>query len=216
MKRRPVIGLCGYARAGKDTMAKAVLGAPLHFQRFAFADELKHDVSQAMQKALNLAGRDADAITVGGIMIDMKEQIRPMLVGWGAGMRAVDPGHWIKRLDRLMRVSLTRPVDPRGACASGSYDPRFQMMTCRCIITDVRYKDEADWVRSLGGTVVWLSRPGIGPANDEECEKTKPDYCDLTLGLGGTIEENQACFRGFATGWLARCQRGEETDAETR
>lgn len=212
MMRRPIIGLCGYARAGKDTMAKAIIGEQtrLCFQRFAFADELKDDVSKAMRKALNTSGIPADPINVAGIMSDMKEQIRPMLVGWGAGLRAVDPGHWIKRLERLMRITLDYPIDPRSACASGSYDPRFRFKTCRCVITDVRYKNEADWVRSLGGLVVWVERPGVYAANDEELFKTLPDYCDVRLVLDKGVEENQAMFCKIAEDWLDQCRQGDK------
>jgi hypothetical protein len=214
--KRPIIGLCGYARAGKDTLAKAIIGERTgwYFSRFAFADELKDDVSKAMRKALNAAGQPVDMIYVAGIMSNKKEQIRPMLVGWGAGMRAIDPGHWIKRLEQMMRLTLARPIDPPSACASGRYNPGFQRMTCRSVITDVRYLNEADWVRSLGGLVVWIERPGVFAANDEELFKTLPDYCDVRLLLDGSIEENQVKFCKIAEDWLDQCRQGEE-NAET-
>lgn len=209
MKRRPIIGLCGYARTGKDTLAKAITGEDtrLCFSRFAFADELKDDVSKAMRNALSAAGQSVDPTYVAGIMSDMKEQIRPMFVGLGAGMRAIDPQHWIKRLYWRMCVALDRPVDPPPAGASGQHDPGFRGMTCRCVITDVRYKNEADWVRSLGGLVVWIERPGVYAANDEELFKTLPDYCDVRLPLDGSIEENQAKFCKIAEDWLDQCRQ---------
>ena len=35
-------------------------------------------------------------------------------------------------------------------------------------ITDVRFKNEAEWIKSLGGYIFQISRDGFGPANEEE------------------------------------------------
>jgi hypothetical protein len=211
MKRpkKPIIGLCGYARTGKDTMAAAVTCEPLSFMRFAFADELKSDVSEAMLHALIASGQHVDSIDVSRVMSGQKEKIRPMLVGWGAGMRAVDSDHWIKRLTRIIHARTLFPCD--------SQYGKLPRLTSRCVITDVRYLNEADWVRSLGGIVVWIERPGVFAANDEELFKTLPDYCDVRLILDGSIEENQAKFCKIAEDWLDQCRRDSQGDhdAET-
>ena len=205
MTRRPIIGLCGYARAGKDTMAKAIIGAPLYFMRFAFADALKRDIKAAMDAALREARR---APTYTNEIEDwfrdpvMKEKLRPMLVGWGAGMRAVDPDHWIKRLYTSLRPLTLLANDPPADDVA--------RLTCRCVITDVRYKNEADWVRSLGGLVVWVERPGVYAANDEELFKTLPDYCDVRLVLDKGVEENHAMFCKIAEDWLDQCRQGDK------
>jgi hypothetical protein len=193
-------------------MAVAVTCDPLYFMRFAFADALKKDIKAAMDLALRAAYRPSSYVNeIEDWFHDpvMKEKIRPMLVGWGAGMRAVDSDHWIKRLARNMHPMTLLRCDP------SNEDTR--RVTSRCVITDVRYLNEADWVRSLGGLVVWIERPGVFAANDEELFKTLPDYCDVRLLLDGSIEENQAKFCKIAEDWLDQCRQCPQGDhdAET-
>ena len=79
------IGLCGYARTGKDTAAAGLDG----FRRFAFADALKADAARALESLGIMAHWDSPVF---------KEQWRPFLVALGAGMRGIDPDYWVKRL----------------------------------------------------------------------------------------------------------------------
>lgn len=80
-----------------------------------------------------------------------KEEWRWLLVGWGRMRRAQDRDYWIKQL--YLRIA---PVD------AGTW-----------IIPDLRYENELQWVQKQGGLVIGLSRPGFGPANDEERESIK-------------------------------------------
>jgi hypothetical protein len=70
-----LIGLCGYARVGKDECCKA-----LGFARAAYADALKAAVDPLFP---------ADT---------PKEIRRPMYVEYGRAMRQIDPDHWIDLL----------------------------------------------------------------------------------------------------------------------
>lgn len=74
-----------------------------------------------------------------------KKQIRDFLVCRGAGRRAEDPFYWVKKLAASIEAH-SGPV----------------------LIDDVRYANEANWLRGLGGVVVGVSRWGVQPANTEE------------------------------------------------
>lgn len=79
-----IIGLCGYSKVGKDTVA-AVLE---NYTRLAFADALKCEVSIMLASQgfdVNLWGED-------------KEQWRDLLVLWGRKRRALDADYWIKQM----------------------------------------------------------------------------------------------------------------------
>ena len=85
-----------------------------------------------------------------GIEVDLwgedKEKWRDMLVFWGRKMRSIDIDYWVKQL--YMRTG--------------------QDTEKRICITDVRYPNEVRWIKSKGGIVIGLERPGYGPANEEE------------------------------------------------
>jgi hypothetical protein len=59
----------------------------------------------------------------------------------------------------------------------------------KAVFSDVRYPNEADAVRKLGGKVWRVSRPGVGPANDHESEHALNDYkFDQVVENSGTID----------------------------
>jgi hypothetical protein len=118
-----------------------------------------------------------------------KETWRWLLVGWGRMRRAQDRDYWIKQL--YLRIT---PID------QGAW-----------IVTDVRYENELRWIKKHGGLVIGLTRPGFGPANDEERESIKQiriQYPDLPwLVNDGTARELEIAAReiikAFYTG---RCK----------
>jgi len=81
-----IYGLVGYARAGKDTVAKFVCQEKSCARR-AFADALKREVSDNLYHAVNQRIHFSDD----------KEKIRfrNLLVAWGEAVRELDPERWI-------------------------------------------------------------------------------------------------------------------------
>lgn len=75
-----------------------------------------------------------------------KAQSRPAYVCVGELGRAEDPERWVKILEDIM---------PKEG---------------DIIIDDLRYANEAGWARRLGGLLLYINRPGIGPANGVEYE----------------------------------------------
>ena len=68
----------------------------------------------------------------------------------------------------------------------------------RAIITDIRYDNELDWVKSKGGIVVAVHRPGYGPVNDHKSETNTTRLlalADTTVTNNDTIEELAARVR---------------------
>ena len=128
-----ILGLCGYARVGKDTLCEQLQ----NFQRVAFADILKLQVKQM----LKVCGIEAD------LWGEDKEQWRDMLVFWGRKMRSRERDYWVKQL-------YARHAEA--------------MQNDRVCITDVRYLNEANWVRKHGGLVIGIERPGFRANNEEE------------------------------------------------
>lgn len=118
-----------------------------------------------------------------------KEEWRWLLVGWGRMRRAQDRDYWIKQL--YLRIA---SVDPDA-----------------WIISDLRYTNELAWVQKQGGLVIGISRPGFGPANDEERESIKQiriQYPDLPWLINdGTPRELEIAARGIIKAfYTGRCK----------
>jgi hypothetical protein len=110
-----------------------------NFQRLAFADVLKSELDAFLQERLKISAFTKNKIE--------KEIIRPILVCWGTEIRRKqNQEYWIDILKSRMNASSSENF----------------------VITDVRYLNEAKWILNGGGRVICISRPGIGPANEEE------------------------------------------------
>jgi len=140
-----LIGLSGFARSGKDTFyqrSHAFLNkAKKKSCRFAFADALKEECDELLSKYTSIS-----AFTENN---KDKELIRPLLVTYGTEIRRkLDPNCWIKKIqDRVI----------------SKLDEGYYVF-----VTDVRFKNEAEWIRINGGTLINIARSGCPPANHEE------------------------------------------------
>lgn len=146
-----LIGLCGFAGAGKNAIADAMA-----WPTAAFADSLKQDID-------GLEGLvDLDLFTGEP---SHKERLRPLLVAYGVAMRSFDRDYWISRL----------------------YYSHESRKTGKCVITDVRYLNEARYILNHGGLLFYIHRPGIVAANDEEYRSISV----IMSEIGPTVIENE-------------------------
>ncbi len=104
LKGKTVIGLCGYARSGKDTMGKMMV-EKLGFKRISFGDVLKRDLDEYMRpqvfndllnKGVDIKMEDVNFYSPKSI--EIKEILRPYMI-WFAEMMKSKNGqqHWVNR-----------------------------------------------------------------------------------------------------------------------
>ena len=163
MSKVRIIGICGYARSGKNEAAKGLSDT---WKQVGFADALKQEALIAIRLSLIAAGHNPPP-DLGTLFTnpETKELYRPFLVEYGRTMRKLDPDHWVRRLFREMDKD-------------SSY-----------VITDVRYENEVAFVRKEGGLVIEIIRPGVGPANEEEKVSMERVNADYHIYNNGTVEQ---------------------------
>lgn len=91
-----MIGLCGYARAGKDTAALGMIG----YVRKAFADALKVEAAAYSMSVYRINPMHCTP--------EEKEQIRWFLVGHGRARRMQNQDYWIESLESSLPDALPR------------------------------------------------------------------------------------------------------------
>lgn len=164
----PLIGIVGRKRAGKDTIA-ARLVEKWRYVRYAFADSLK-DLSGLVLDGLNFdrshigwTGRDWT-----GAKSDLGRQLL-VTVGDGA-RRTIDPEMWVGALSRRVEANA----------------PQF------VVVSDVRYPNEARWVRANSGTLIRVTRPDVDLDETDACERfTDTIACQYSIQNDDTIETLQ-------------------------
>lgn len=156
-----IIGISGNARVGKDTLG-------LNFQKVLKDHDIKSELysfADELKKSVNdflIKETGISAFTE-----DSKEKslIRPFLVCWGTEiMRSIDDNIWIDRLQNNIK------------------DDRVS------IITDLRFLNELEWLKSHKGLSVFISRIGIDPANDYEKKNNR---------ILSELSDNNFCIGNF-------------------
>ena len=142
-----IIGLSGYARSGKDTVAKYLVENH-GFVRVAFADTLRNILSE-LNPILEDGHRLNEAVKMYGwdITKSKYDEVRRLLQVLGvAGRELIAEDVWIG-------AALKTPTN--GAPV---------------VISDVRFKNEADVIKKLGGSIWRVVRPDTAPVNSHVSE----------------------------------------------
>lgn len=158
---QPLVGLIGFARAGKDTLAKE-----LGYHRIAFADPLKELALyinplidggalglMPLQSLIEQVGWDKAKETA----VNSPNGTRPFLQDLGVGVRLLlGQNTWVE-------------------AALAKYDPGQPT-----VFTDVRFPNEVEAIRGRGGVIVRVTRLSLNPPNAHVSESlvttVEPDY----------------------------------------
>lgn len=162
---RRLIGLSGYARSGKDTVAEMLW--PFGYVRRSFATPLK-DAVYALDP---LVGQD------------MTERVAALVdeYGWDEVKVGVPEA---RRLLQRMGTEVGRVLfgeDFWVERAFASLRPGAAY-----VFADCRFPNEAKAIRAAGGQVWRVERPGVGPITDHPSETSLDDWdFDLVLDNSG-------------------------------
>lgn len=134
-----ILGLTGRAGCGKDTAGQYLVERH-GYRRFAFADVLK-TAALHINPIIFDGERLAPLVAVHGMDFVKRHhpEARRFLQELGLAMRGVDPEVWMRPLAEL----------------ANSTDEHI-------VVTDVRFVNEAEMVRSLGGRVLRIDRRDAG------------------------------------------------------
>ena len=175
-----ILGLSGAAQSGKDTAAAHLIAAHGYTRR-AFADPMR-DALYALDPNVHVHGRTLRLAT----FVDV--------VGWDRAKQEPDVRRLLQRfgteVGRTMWGDAFWIDQATTGLAPGD----------RVVLTDVRFPNEADKVRALGGMVVRLVRPGAGLAGGEAQHPSEALSFDADYELhnDGTVEDLAAMLDRIA------------------
>lgn len=168
-----IVGLNGFARSGKDTVADQLVERH-GFTKLSMAGPLKTMLRTLDPTLMNTEAGVATRLS--GLHRMTEDELKASVYGaeyrrllqvLGTDcIRAIDPDFWVKAMDKAVRGAE------------------------RVVIPDVRFPNEAEWVRSQGGIVIEILRPGVGPANGHASEnRLERHLVDCTVHNNGTVED---------------------------
>lgn len=159
-----LIGIAGRAGCGKNTVAGMVEGAVV----MQLADPLYAALSAMLGiPEWMLRHREFKERPIAWLGKSPRQMLQTLGTEWGRGHVASDV--WIRVCQRRIEAAAKAAIGP-------------------VVIADVRFANEAEWIRSQGGQV-WLVDREAGPTSDHASEAgLPPELVDRVIDNRGDIE----------------------------
>ena len=163
-----IIGLSGYAQSGKDTVAE-LLCLNYKYHRRAFADPMRDAIYTLNPIVFNLNSRVADLVDeYGWDVAKANPEVRRLLQVFGTdvGRKMFNENFWVD-------IALAGLNDKH-----------------RVVLSDVRFPNEAEAIKNLGGQVWRINRHNHTPVNGHKSEHAMDNYMfKHVLYNDGTIDD---------------------------
>jgi hypothetical protein len=195
-----LIGLSGYARSGKDEAAK-VLVDKYGFTRVAFADKLR-DALYALNPVITVKPyyNEATEPPNGFSRVVLQEVID--VYGWN-GYKETEFGDEIRRLAQRMGTEVGRQTLGENLWVDAALTGLAP--DAKIVVTDCRFPNEARAIKTLGGIVVRVTRPGVKAVNAHPSETALDDW-DFDYTLENNVDGLENWYDEVAYWYLLRRQ----------
>lgn len=172
MKRlKPLIGICGPAGSGKNTLAEGIAAMDVYFV-YAFADPIKAGINAMFGWGpANWESREWKEQDQDWIGSSPRSLAQTLGTEWGRDI--VDSEIWLKiAQQKFNRVNQTAQM--QGG----------RIMGLGMIIPDVRFNNEAQWIKDAGGVLFHVERPDIEEISENSHSSEggiNPELIDATI-----------------------------------
>ena len=173
MKTPIIIGLTGYAGTGKDTV-RAILEEH-NFIGLAFADPIRAGIRAILGSGrisdVYMDNRDFKESVIPALGVSYRHMAQTLGTEWGRGLNT---DFWLRLAGAYMAdiedLAEGRPIS--------------------FVVSDVRFSNEAAWVRERGGVIWHIQRSAATPVRAHISESEVGSITsDLTIYNNGTLDE---------------------------
>lgn len=170
MSQPPLIGITGRARSGKDTVANFIVAA-IGGYRYSFADPLRAMLAPLGVDMSDPYWQARKEEPIPALGVSPRRMMQTLGTEWGRQL--ITPDLWlIMAHQRLLQ--------------SGP----------GMVISDVRFDNEAAWIRKHGGRIIHVIRPDTKAVEAHVSEAgIEVQDTDARLSNSGTLEELQLSVR---------------------
>jgi hypothetical protein len=146
-----LIGLAGPARCGKST-AQRIFAERFGLARINFADPIKEGLGAMLDLDVHALDGAAKETPLPGLGKSPRELMQTLGTEWGRHQCGSE--FWIRVAQR--RLAMLEDIEDE--CFQGA------------VFSDVRFEEEAAWIRAQGGQVIHLTRTDAAPVRGHASE----------------------------------------------
>lgn len=150
-----LIGLTGFAGAGKDSV-RLILERDHNYHGLAFADPMRLMLFELLQSAGISANymhaRDLKELPIPELGVSYRHMAQTLGTEWG---RNLHPDFWV-------RIAAAYVAD----CAKHTDTAGMPI-----VVSDVRFANEAHWIKQQGGQLWRVDRPNLEPVRHHQSEQ---------------------------------------------
>lgn len=174
-----LIGLTGLAGVGKDTVA-ACLNMHHGFWPIALADPIRamlEALLEDVQAPLEyIHTRELKEQAIPGLGLSYRRLAQTLGTEWGR--QTLGRNLWLDIASK--KINAIRRGDTKGGEQSG------------VVVTDIRFNNEGEWTRNMGGQVWRIRRPGAAPVRPHVSEDGVAEHLvNVDIYNNGSIAELQ-------------------------
>lgn len=172
MKTPHLIGLTGLAGSGKDASRRFLEAHG--YTGFAFADPIRSMLRELLtSNGIDSTYMDERALKeaiIPALGVSYRHMAQTLGTEWG---RSLQGDFWLRLAGAYMADILDQGFEP-----------------CRFVISDVRFQNEADWVRARGGVIWRVERTSAAPVRAHASElEISGLTCDRVIKNNGSLCE---------------------------
>jgi hypothetical protein len=176
-----IIGLAGPAGSGKDTV-RHILELSHDFAGLAFAEPIRAMVRELLTSNGcsddYITNRELKETPIPGLGVSARHMMQTLGTEWARKCLAED--FWLK-------LAATYMADLRGQ----GYR--------QFVISDVRFANEAEWVRAQGGEIWMIERPGLQPVRQHVSECVQFSVDQMLRNDGTLADLERATLNALAS-----------------
>lgn len=208
-----IIGIAGKAGAGKDTTALLLceLLIPQRVRVYKFADSIKTFCRQVFDWTEDHTDGDLKEKSTEPCGLSPREAVQA-LGDWG---RRVNPDAWVNMLLRKIMRDMYTPTFTSERKGSSSGFGYVMNIVDIAIIADVRYRNEAEAVKTFGGEVLYIEGGGLdGPTGQHSSELSLTSVKPLSFATVDNSRKDMPILKNRLEEILVRLGRGGENPQE--
>ncbi len=189
-----IIGLAGYARSGKDSVGQ-VLVKRRGFERRAFADKIREALialDPMVSSEEKLPSDRLSRLLGEGLYGSVEELKRSGIYGRDFRRLMQRMGTEVGRelFGETFWIDQCLPVVDLGSHGSKYLKVKGTKYSDDIVVTDVRFPNEAQRIRDLGGQIWWIDRPGVEPVNGHPSDNSLDVHdADRVLSNHRTLDD---------------------------